>query len=239
MYSRDELFLRSLECYFGIYFPRCFATREINTKITFSWALKQFANRMHTLFSIFPSVYTFFCFCTPKWDIYSIHFPDTISQQLMGAETSGLEIVFYCMIEIGAYDLRFHTIFKFTWLEEVYCAFYPVYIYVLHTVSLIFENSHRNKHIFNDYLTGVICCCCSVIKLLFKEKLCNRRSPVNHMLMFLLSTLTNTYPDSKVHGANMGPFGPHVGPMNLAIRVSKTLDTKKGYALISFITAHN
>ena len=36
----------------------------------------------------------------------------------------------------------------------------------------------------------------------------------------------NNYPDSKVHGANMGPTwvlsapgGPHVGPMNLAIRV--------------------
>ena len=35
-----------------------------------------------------------------------------------------------------------------------------------------------------------------------------------------------TYRDSKVHGANMGPTwvlsapdGPHVGPMNLAIRV--------------------
>ena len=35
------------------------------------------------------------------------------------------------------------------------------------------------------------------------------------------------YPESKVHGANMGPIwvlsapdGPHVGPMNLAIRVS-------------------
>ena len=34
MYCRDELFLRSLECYFCVYFPRCFATREINTKIT-------------------------------------------------------------------------------------------------------------------------------------------------------------------------------------------------------------
>ena len=36
----------------------------------------------------------------------------------------------------------------------------------------------------------------------------------------------NRYPDGKVHGANMGPTwvllapdGPHVGPMNLAIRV--------------------
>ena len=34
------------------------------------------------------------------------------------------------------------------------------------------------------------------------------------------------YPDSKVHGANMGPTwvlsapdGPHVGPMNIAIRL--------------------
>ena len=37
--------------------------------------------------------------------------------------------------------------------------------------------------------------------------------------------LTRNIPDSKVHGANMGPTwvlsapdGPHVGPMNLAIR---------------------
>ena len=36
--------------------------------------------------------------------------------------------------------------------------------------------------------------------------------------------LTNNIPDSKVHGANMGPIwgrqdpgGPHVGPMNFAI----------------------
>ena len=37
----------------------------------------------------------------------------------------------------------------------------------------------------------------------------------------------HNFPDSKVHGANMGPNwgrqdqgGPHVGPMNFAIRVS-------------------
>ena len=49
--SRDELFVRSLECYFGVYLPRCFATGEINSKITLSWALKQFVTRVHTLFS--------------------------------------------------------------------------------------------------------------------------------------------------------------------------------------------
>ena len=43
-YSCDELFRRSLECYF------CCTTREINTKITLSWAPKQFATRVHTLF---------------------------------------------------------------------------------------------------------------------------------------------------------------------------------------------
>ena len=43
------------------------------------------------------------------------------------------------------------------------------------------------------------------------------------------------YPDSKVHGANMGPTwvlsapdGPHVGPMNLAMRV-ELLNTAENY----------
>ena len=49
---RDKPFLRSLECQFGIYFPRCFATRKLITKIILSWALKQFVTRVHTLFSI-------------------------------------------------------------------------------------------------------------------------------------------------------------------------------------------
>ena len=44
---------RNVQCYFGIYFPRCFATREINIKITLSWALKQFVTRIHTLFSFY------------------------------------------------------------------------------------------------------------------------------------------------------------------------------------------
>ena len=48
--------------------------------------------------------------------------------------------------------------------------------------------------------------------------------------------LTTPYPspDSKVHGANMGPtwvlsapYGPHVGPMNLAIRVTLSLPWTK------------
>ena len=47
MYSRGELFMRSREGYFGVYFPSCAATREINTKITLEWARKQFVTRVH------------------------------------------------------------------------------------------------------------------------------------------------------------------------------------------------
>ena len=42
----------------------------------------------------------------------------------------------------------------------------------------------------------------------------------------LSATLAHQYPDRKIHGANMGPIwvlsapdGPHVGPMNLAIKI--------------------
>ena len=36
--------------YFGVYFPRCEATRIINTKVTLEWAQKQLVTRVHTLF---------------------------------------------------------------------------------------------------------------------------------------------------------------------------------------------
>ena len=53
----------------------------------------------------------------------------------------------------------------------------------------------------------------------------------------------HNHPDSKVHEANMGPTrvlsasdGPHVGPMNLAIRaMEKTLKLICGYMLIKFL----
>ena len=50
MYSSDKLFQRSWDGYFGVYFPSCEATREINTQITLEWAQKQFVTRVHTLF---------------------------------------------------------------------------------------------------------------------------------------------------------------------------------------------
>ena len=50
MYSNGELFMRPREGYFGVYFPSCAATREINTKMTLEWAHKQFVTRVHTSF---------------------------------------------------------------------------------------------------------------------------------------------------------------------------------------------
>ena len=55
---------------------------------------------------------------------------------------------------------------------------------------------------------------------------CNYLS-VLHINNLLLKPIKSHYPDSKVHGANMGPTwvlsapdGSHVGPMNLAIRIT-------------------
>ena len=53
MYPCDELFMRSLVCYLGVYFPCPCPTRAINTTITLSWAHKQFATRVHALFDIY------------------------------------------------------------------------------------------------------------------------------------------------------------------------------------------
>ena len=48
LHSSGELFMRSREGYFGV-FPELLL-REINTKITFEWAYKQFVTKLHTLF---------------------------------------------------------------------------------------------------------------------------------------------------------------------------------------------
>ena len=49
MYSHDELFKRSLECYLGVYLPHCVEKREMNTKITLLWVHKQFTTWVPTL----------------------------------------------------------------------------------------------------------------------------------------------------------------------------------------------
>ena len=65
MHSRDELFMRSLECYFGVYFPRHCATPEINTKIT-----HQFATRANTLY-IYIYIYIWLGGPTTSWRVIS------------------------------------------------------------------------------------------------------------------------------------------------------------------------
>ena len=55
MFCHDVLVIRSGELYFGVLYPRCYTTREINTKIILWWAHKQSGTPAHTLFSMYPS----------------------------------------------------------------------------------------------------------------------------------------------------------------------------------------
>ena len=50
MDTSGELFTRSREGYFGVYFPSCEATRKIYTKMALEWAHKEFITRVQTLF---------------------------------------------------------------------------------------------------------------------------------------------------------------------------------------------
>ena len=52
MYVLLWLFTHSLDCSFGVYFPHCFASWEIN-KITLLWVHEQFATGVHTSFYIY------------------------------------------------------------------------------------------------------------------------------------------------------------------------------------------
>ena len=46
------------EGYFGVYFPNCAATRELNTKLTLEWAHKQFVTKVPSLFYISHDIMT-------------------------------------------------------------------------------------------------------------------------------------------------------------------------------------
>ena len=64
MESTGELFMRPREGYFGVYFPSCEATREINIKIALEWAHKEFITRVETLFH-----FTLWCHKYITWHI--------------------------------------------------------------------------------------------------------------------------------------------------------------------------
>ena len=57
MYSSDELRQCSREGYFGVYFPSCEATREINTNITLEWARTETVRHESTYIILFLTRY--------------------------------------------------------------------------------------------------------------------------------------------------------------------------------------
>ena len=85
-----------------------------------------------------------------------------------------------------------------------------IILYIKWTVAFI---------ILPMYLTLAYClsCCYICTNMLWSDF-------VEYYYVYILVTLLGNSPDSKVHGANMGPIwgrqdpgGPHVGPMDFAI----------------------
>ena len=108
MYSRDELFLCSLQGYFDGYFPRCFATLEINTKRTLLCALKQFVTQVHTLFSVIkkmakPSIseINILWWCCWNWsNIMLSHFADYLNFMCLHSQLSNWHLLILPVLEV-------------------------------------------------------------------------------------------------------------------------------------------
>ena len=66
--------MHSLEYCFAVYFPRCYATREINTKIPLPGAHKQFVTQIHTLLYIYLTV-SFLCSGCDYYKLRHINLP--------------------------------------------------------------------------------------------------------------------------------------------------------------------
>ena len=129
MYSCDELFMRSLECYFGVYFPRCCATREINTKITLSWAHKQFATQ-YIHYSIFNRVSA----------------DGQISWLL-------LDIIKHFAIQFGTYHYIYGRVSELRWLNS--CLILCLWCH-LNKYDMPFHLSKRIMCVTNRTLTDVM-----------------------------------------------------------------------------------
>ena len=72
------------------------------------------------------------------------------------------------------------------------------------------------------------------VSVLHRTKGALRAFSITHFCYMFYMIWYETYPDSKVHGANMGPIwgrqdpgGPHVGPMNFAIWVPLVVNTSR------------
>ena len=79
-------------------------------------------------------------------------------------------------------------------------------------------------------------------KIKIIEKLTKAIMSVLPLIFTLWHSSKNHVPDSKVHGANMGPTwvlsapdGPHVGPMNLAIRDSLYQPIEAGWCMYASV----
>ena len=110
---------------------------------------------------------------------------------------------------------------------------------------LVISLQWRHMIVTASQITNHSTVCQQLIKAYNKGNCFHVIMPSNTSLLFRIvvpcctwkseQAIQDVFPDSKVHGANMGPIwvlsapdGPHVGPMNLAIRVGATVSYDNG-----------
>ena len=112
------------ECNFGVYFTRCFATREINTIIIPSWAHQQFVTRVNASFyllhditnpyiTIKKAIFTHrltFCWWRHNWLLMTSQWPDNCDAITWIMISNTFDIVFFTAIFAGGKNIIYFTL---------------------------------------------------------------------------------------------------------------------------------
>ena len=124
-------------------------------------------------------------------------------------------------VSLYIYFLIFHTRFRFgqQQLLFIYVDFTYWWNQIIHIICEVHTRTHTQTHPIHFWIIEY-----SIALLMYKMTKCMMPSLFENM--FIKTCDVHDYPDSKVHGVNMGPIwvlsapdGLHVGPTNLAIRV--------------------
>ena len=141
MYSRDEPFLRSLECYFGVY---------LNTKTTLSWALKPFVIRVHTLHSLCSKSTWNINIWKPYWDLLTCYKNTYVAYHEWSFwMLATFHSVFRCTSPPYSVDtlFYFYTYKSLSLLFDAHiCIFIHYYSHTIQTVASVKMLNIRNIH---------------------------------------------------------------------------------------------
>ena len=133
---------RSLGCYFGVYFPSCAATRQINIKITPEWAHKQYVTREYT--------YTLF------------HFLHDITNQYITILWNMSEKNIVIMANTWLKNITVSSYQTLSMAKWLVCQLYSCRSFIFQTPLTVIPNSCRS-FIFQIPLSGIPNSCRSFI----------------------------------------------------------------------------